>query len=127
MMDEKGVEVPTPATPPHLDLHKPVNVSNVGWVDNYSALDGAEVSHLRGAVLCPVHAENTPSCSVEIRPDQYGRMVEGDWYCFGCGACGDFYQMVSEYEWNARNGQILTVPTVLNFRAHRLGHAADIH
>ena len=40
--------------------------------------------------LCPFHNENTPACSVTPSKQMY--------YCFGCGAGGNVYNFVMEYE-----------------------------
>jgi DNA primase len=40
--------------------------------------------------LCPVHAENTPSC--EVNPQK------GLWHCFGCGEGGDAIDLVMKRE-----------------------------
>lgn len=41
-------------------------------------------------MYCPFHAEQTPSCNVNS--------VHGAFYCFGCGAKGDVFDLVAEIE-----------------------------
>lgn len=41
-----------------------------------------------GYVLCPLHAEKTPSCRVWPAPEQ-------GWHCFGCGRGGSIYDLAS--------------------------------
>ncbi len=56
--------------------------------------------------LCPFHNEKTPSFSVSEEKQMY--------YCFGCGACGNVYTFVMEYE----NYTFLEAVKYLADRAH---------
>ena len=41
-------------------------------------------------ILCPVHDEKVPSCSVSL--------AEGLWHCFSCGASGDSITLIERKE-----------------------------
>lgn len=60
----------------------------------------------RMVALCPFHAENTPSFSVNI--------TEGLYYCFGCQESGDCFTFVQKIE-------NLTFPEALQILADRAG------
>lgn len=59
----------------------------VSVVESYVALKKAGIHH-KG--LCPFHNERTPSFTVSAERNSY--------YCFGCGAKGDIFSFVQEYE-----------------------------
>ena len=61
------------------------NIPPVAYVE---ALTGIEVP-VHGTICCPLHEERTPSFKV------YAGHVRG-WYCFGCGAGGDIYNLGAE-------------------------------
>lgn len=52
-------------------------------------LMGAALPNRQGLILCPVHAENNPSC--HIVKDQRG------WICFSCGAKGGVLDLIVAY------------------------------
>ena len=56
--------------------------------------------------LCPVHNEKSPSCSVSPDKQMY--------YCFGCGAGGNVFTFIQEYE-------NYSFPEAMKFLAERAG------
>lgn len=58
--------------------------------DALSLTDGARRQPTGLFVSCPVHAENTPSCSVTIGPEGGIRVK-----CHGCGFAGDAFSLVA--------------------------------
>ena len=57
----------------------------------FALLCGIDVPDQGAYVLCPIHAETTPSCRVWPEPDQ-------GWWCFGCSRGGglfDLYALMS--------------------------------
>lgn len=61
------------------------------WVVQALGLDEKIIRQRLGVmILCPFHAERTPSCSVTTGPDGSLRFK-----CFGCGESGDVFHLVA--------------------------------
>ncbi len=66
-------------------IKEKLNIVDV--VSSYVTLKKAGIHH-KG--LCPFHNERTPSFTVSAERNSY--------YCFGCGAKGDIFSFIQEYE-----------------------------
>ena len=87
------------------EIVEEVRVRNdiVDVISNYVSLKKKGASHFG---LCPFHNEKSPSFSVSRDKQMY--------YCFGCGAGGNVFTFIMEYE-------NYTFPEALKMLAERAG------
>lgn len=81
------------------------SVDIVSLIDSYNLPGFSNLQEGRATALCPFHDDNNPSLQIDSS--------KGIYKCFSCGAGGDVFGFVREYELLQNGGQKMSFPAAV--------------